>query len=60
MEVVGTAVGLTPCDEAKDRKILRRVNGKETVRPFRYADVVAVKALEQNIILDGCDVIVVP
>ena len=60
MQVLSMAGGLTPYAAANDIKILRRINGKETVTPFRYADVEAGKKLEQNIILEGGDVVVVP
>ena len=60
MQVLSMAGGLTPYAAANDIKILRRMNGKETVMLFRYADVEAGEKLEQNIILKGGDVVVVP
>ena len=60
MQVLSMAGGLTPFAAANDIKILRRINGKETITLFRYADVEAGKKLEQNIILKGGDVVVVP
>ena len=40
--------------------VLRRENGKDLVFPFRYSDVKKGEKLEQNIILKGGDVVVVP
>ena len=52
--------GLTPFAAENDIKILRRVEGKEYVRPFRYADVRKGRKLEQNILLRSGDTVVVP
>ena len=43
-----------------DIRILRRVEGKEYVRNFRYADVRKGEHLEQNILLQSGDTVVVP
>jgi len=54
------AGGLTPFAAENDIKVLRRENGKDLVFPFRYSDVKKGENLEQNIILKGGDVVVVP
>ena len=54
------AGGLTPFAAENDIKVLRRQNGKDLVFPFRYSDVKKGEKLEQNIILKGGDVVVVP
>ena len=54
------AGGLTPFAAENDIKILRRVEGKEYVRTFRYSDVRKGQRLEQNLMLRSGDTVVVP
>lgn len=54
------AGGLTPFANENDIKVLRREEGKDIVFPFRYADVKKGENLQQNIILRGGDVVLVP
>lgn len=60
LQGLSMAGGLTPFAAENDIKVLRRENGKDLVLPFRYADVKKGEKLEQNIILKGGDVVVVP
>lgn len=54
------AGGLNPFAAANDIKILRRVDGKQQVMKYRYSDIEKGQNLEQNILLKGGDVIIVP
>lgn len=60
LQALALAGGLTPFAAENDIKILRRVNGKEYVRKFRYADVRKGEHLEQNVLLRSGDTVVVP
>jgi polysaccharide export outer membrane protein len=60
LQGLSMAGGLTPFAAENDIKVLRRENGKDLVFPFRYSDVKKGEKLEQNIILKGGDVVVVP
>jgi polysaccharide biosynthesis/export protein len=60
LQGLSMAGGLTPFAAENDIKVLRRENGKDLVFPFRYSDVKKGENLEQNIILKGGDVVVVP
>jgi len=60
LQVLSMAGGLTPFASENDIKVLRKENGKDVVFPFRYSDVKKGNNLEQNIILKGGDVVVVP
>jgi polysaccharide export outer membrane protein len=60
LQALSMAGGLTPFAAENDIKILRREDGRETVLPFRYADVRRGVNLEQNIILRRGDVVLVP
>ena len=60
LQGLSMAGGLTPFAAENDIKVLRRENGKDLVFPFRYSDVKKGENLEQNIILKGGDVLVVP
>lgn len=60
MQALSMAGGANPFAALNDIKILRRVNGKQRAFNFRYGDVESGKRLEQNIILHGGDVVVVP
>ena len=60
LQALAMAGGLTPFAAENDIRILRRVEGKEYVRNFRYADVRKGQSLEQNILLRSGDTVVVP
>ena len=60
LQGLSMAGGLTPFAAENDIKVLRRENGKDLVFPFRYSDVKKGEHLEQNVILKGGDVVVVP
>ena len=60
MQALSMAGGLNAYASSNNIKILRRVKGKETAIPFEYDTVAAGNELEQNIILKGGDVVVVP
>jgi len=60
LQVLSMAGGLTPFAAENDIKVLRKENGKDVVFPFRYSQVKAGNNLEQNIVLRGGDVVVVP
>jgi polysaccharide biosynthesis/export protein len=60
LQALAMAGGLTPFAAENDIRILRRVEGKEYVRNFRYADVRKGLHLEQNILLQSGDTVVVP
>lgn len=60
LQALAMAGGLTPFAAENDIRILRRVEGNEYVRNFRYADVRKGEHLEQNILLRSGDTVVVP
>ncbi len=60
IQALAMAGGMNPFAAVNDIKILRRENGRETAIPFRYAEVEKGRNLEQNILLQGGDVVVVP
>jgi polysaccharide export outer membrane protein len=60
VQALSMAGGLTPYASANNIKVLRRVNGVETAIPFRYGKIESGDALEENILLQGGDVVVVP
>lgn len=60
LQALAMAGGVTPFAAENDIRILRRVEGKEYVRTFRYADVRKGTNLEQNILLRSGDTVVVP
>ena len=60
LQGLSMAGGLTPFAAENDIKVLRREGGKDLVFPFRYSDVKKGENLEQNILLKGGDVLVVP
>lgn len=61
MQALSVAGGLTPFASANKIKILRRdEKGEIKSIPFKYSNVEKGKDLEQNIILRGGDVVVVP
>ncbi len=60
LQVLSMAGGLTPFAAENDIKVLRKEQGKDLVFPFRYSDVKKGSNLDQNIVLKGGDVVVVP
>jgi polysaccharide export outer membrane protein len=60
MQALTLAGGLTPYASENNIKIIRKVNGRDKVFPFRYSDVQDGERLEQNIQLKSGDTVVVP
>lgn len=60
MQALSLAGGPNPYASENKIKILRRVNGEQKTFRFKYSRVSKGEDLEQNIILQGGDVIVVP
>ncbi len=60
LQALSMAGGTTPFASLNDIKILRRTGDRQQALPFRYAEVVKGRNLEQNIILQAGDVVVVP
>src|SRR3989344_2281871 len=60
MQALSMSGGPTPYASVNKIKILRRENGELKAFPFKYSRVEKGEDLEQNIILQGGDVVVVP
>ncbi len=60
MQALSLAGGLNPYASENNIKILRRVSGEQKTFRFKYSRVEKGEDLEQNIILQGGDVVVVP
>ncbi len=60
IQALSMAGGPNPYAAVNKIKIIRRINGEQKTFIFRYADVEKGKDLEQNIVLQGGDVVVVP
>ena len=60
MQILSMAGGLSPYASENKIKILRRVNGEQKTFLFKYSQVEKGKNLEQNIVLQGGDIVVVP
>lgn len=60
MQALSMAGGLTPYASVNRIKILRRENGELKSIPFKYSRVEKGEDLQQNIVLQGGDVVVVP
>ena len=60
MQALSMAGGPTPYASVNKIKILRRVNGELKSIPFKYSRGEKGEDLEQNIVLQGGDVVVVP
>lgn len=60
LQALTMAGGLTPFAAENDIRVLRKRGGKDEVFEFEYSDVRKGRKLEQNIILQGGDVVVVP
>src|SRR5690606_10378953 len=60
MQALSMAGGMTPFAASNDIIVLRGQGKQQTATPFRYADVVRGRNLEQNIELIAGDIVVVP
>jgi polysaccharide export outer membrane protein len=60
LQALSMAGGLTPFAAEDDIKVLRKRNGRDEVFRFAYSDIRKGRNLEQNILLQGGDVVVVP
>lgn len=60
LQALSMAGGLTPFAAENSIKVLRKEGGKDVVMPFEYSSVKRGEHLEQNIMLKGGDVVVVP
>jgi len=60
MQALSMAGGPNPYAAVNKIKIIRRINGEQKIFYFKYSRVEKGKDLEQNIILQGGDVVVVP
>lgn len=60
MQALSMAGGPNPYASVNKIKILRRVNGEQKTFLFKYSQVEKGNNLEQNIILQGGDIVVVP
>jgi len=60
LQALSSAGGFTQFAREKKIYILRMEDGKQVKHPFNYREAVSGKNVEQNIILEGGDVIVVP
>jgi len=60
MQALSVAGGTTPFAQLNNIKILSRRNGQQTIREFRYNDIVKGQNLSQNILLEVGDVVLVP
>ncbi|HJY78354.1 MAG TPA: polysaccharide biosynthesis/export family protein [Burkholderiales bacterium] len=60
LQALSIAGGLSPFADEKDIKVIRKENGKDLVLPFDFRAVSRGQKLEQNIRLQGGDVVVVP
>ena len=60
IQALSMAGGPNPYAAVNKIKIIRRINGEQKTFIFRYADMEKGKNLEQNIVLQGGDVVVVP
>jgi polysaccharide export outer membrane protein len=60
MQALSLAGGATSFAALDDIQILRREQGKQTSRRFRYSEVERGRGLEQNILLKSGDTVVVP
>lgn len=60
MQALSMAGGPNPYASVNKIKIIRRVNGEQKIFLFKYSQVEKGKDLEQNIILQGGDIVVVP
>jgi len=60
MQALSLAGGATSFAAGDEIQVLRREDGRQTARRFRYSDVERGRALEQNFVLKSGDTVVVP
>ena len=60
LQALTLAGGLTPFAHENDIRVVRKIDGRTTTIPFRYADVLKDGDLAQNITLRSGDVLLVP
>jgi len=60
LQILSLAGGTTPYAAVNDIMVIRREGASQKVFPFKYGEVSKGRALDQNILLDGGDVVVVP
>jgi polysaccharide biosynthesis/export protein len=60
LQALSSSGGFTQFARTKNIYVLRMEDGKQVKHPFNYKDAVSGKHAEQNILLEGGDVIVVP
>jgi polysaccharide biosynthesis/export protein len=60
LQALSSSGGFTQFARTKNIYVLRMEDGKQVKHPFNYKDAVSGKHPEQNILLEGGDVIVVP
>jgi polysaccharide export outer membrane protein len=60
LQALSSAGGFTQFAREKKIYILRMEDGRQVKHPFNYKEAVSGKNVEQNIILEGGDIIVVP
>jgi polysaccharide biosynthesis/export protein len=60
LQALSSAGGFTQFAREKKIYILRMENGRQVKHPFNYKDAISGKNVEQNILLEGGDIIVVP
>lgn len=60
LQALSSAGGFTQFARLKNIYILRMENGTQVKHPFNYKDAISGKRPEQNILLEGGDIIVVP
>ncbi|MCZ8129681.1 MAG: polysaccharide biosynthesis/export family protein [Steroidobacteraceae bacterium] len=60
LQALSVAGGMTPFASVNDILVLRGTGATQRVIPFRYADVVRGRSLEQNLVLEAGDVVIVP
>ena len=60
LQAISVAGGTTAFAALNDIKIIRGTQAQQKVIPFKYDDVIKGRNLEQNILLEGGDVVVVP
>lgn len=60
LQALSMAGGLTPFADSNAIRVMRREGDRQIVLPFEYGSVVRGQKVEQNILLRGGDVVVVP
>ncbi len=60
LQALSSSGGFTQCARIKNIYILRMEDGTQVKHPFNYKDAVSGKRPEQNILLQGGDIVVVP